>query len=372
MIIRDALYGDIEIYEEVVIELLSTYEFQRLRKIKQLGLTYFLFPTAEHTRYSHSVGVYHLSTKIVDVFEEKQGIKVDKNERLAFTIACLLHDIGHGAFSHTSEEVFKFHHEDYSIKIIEDENSDINKVLNKYCPDIISSISSFIKKDHENKMLVSAISSTVDIDRMDYLMRDSYFAGVVYGQFDVDRILKLIDVDNEQMVFLEKGVRTLEDFIMSRYHMFVQVYLNEKTIKYERVAIEILNRARELYDVGYLFKTKISVIEPFLKGEVSVSEYIAVQDYYLLELIDRFAKNEEDDMLRDLSKFFILQGHFKEEGDDFKYHLKTNAMNKTLYNESVLIKMENGDIKPLEEISPLVNFLKEGMKISVDEMDVYL
>lgn len=371
MIIRDALYGDIEIEHEVIIEILSTYEFQRLRKIKQLGLTYFLFPTAEHTRFSHSIGVYHLSTRIIDVLELKQKKKFSENEALAFKLACLLHDIGHGAFSHTSEEVFNLHHEEFSIKIILDETTDINKVLKKHCPEIIEDITYFIRKKHDNKVLVSAISSTIDIDRMDYLMRDSYFAGVVYGQFDVERIIKLIDVVDDKMVFLNKGIRTLEDFIMSRYHMFEQVYLNHKTIGYEKVAIEILNQVKDLYSSGYQFKTDISKLEPFINGLPTVQEYIQVQDYYLIEILDNFIKNESDEKLIYLCEFFLLQKPFVN-ADVATYKLTSSEIRKTLYNETVHILMESGEIKRLEDVSPLVKFLKNDLKIEAPEMDFYV
>ncbi len=371
MTIRDALYGDIEIEEEIVIKLLSTYEFQRLRKIKQLGLTYLLFPTAEHTRFSHSVGVYHLSTKVVKILEKKQGMQFDAKEKLAFNLACLLHDIGHGAFSHTSEEAFGLDHEDYSIAIIEDEHTDINKVLSTFSQELIDDITLFIKKQHHNKILVSAISSTIDIDRMDYLMRDSHFAGVVYGQFDVDRLIKLIDVEDDKMVFLEKGVRTLEDFIMARYHMFEQVYLNDKTIKYETLAIEILKRVKQLHEDNYRFKSNIKKLKPFLEGKPTVKEYVAVQDYYLLELINDFYYLEKDEYLSYLSEMFILQKPLKN-SEDYKYCLRTQKIKKTLYKETVYIKCKDGSIKALEDYSPLVNFLMNDMVIEVDEMDVYL
>ncbi len=371
MIIRDALYGDIDIKEQIIMDIISSYEFQRLRKVKQLGLTYLLFPSAEHTRFSHSVGVFHLASKVVDIIESKIGMQFDNDEKMAFVIACLLHDIGHGAFSHTSEEVFNLNHESYSIKIIEDKTTHINKILRAYNEDIIKQVTAFIKKKHDNKILVSAISSTIDIDRMDYLMRDSYFAGVVYGNFDVDRILTLIDIEDDQMVFLEKGVKTLEDFIMSRYYMFAQVYLNDKTIKYEAVAKAILKRAKKLYEEGYVFSCDIMRLVPFMSGKKpSVQDYILMHDLYLLELFDAF-RYEEDEELCYLAYAFILQTPFKDK-DTYEYKFKTDQINKVLYKETVKIKREDGSLVNLEDISPLVNFLKNDMLIKADAMDVYV
>lgn len=365
MVFRDALYGDIEITNDLIIELITTPEFQRLRKIKQLGLTYLIFPTAEHSRYSHSLGVYHLSKQIVDIVSSKRGMKFDKIEVLAFSISCLLHDIGHGPFSHTTEEVFHLNHEKYSIDIVCDKNTNINKILNNYNKELVDQIAAFINKTHENKVLVSAMSSTIDIDRMDYLMRDSHFAGVVYGKFDVTRILKLIDVHDEKIVFLEKGIRTLEDFILSRYHMFCQVYLNTKSIGYETLAKNILDYTRELYLSGYRFKTNISKLIPYLDGNTLVSDYLLLNDYSLLTILEDFSRIEKDQKLVSLSKSFVLQKPFDHEKiDGYEYYeFESLGYKKILYNETVYIKMETGEIKALEEVSPLIKFAKKSLKI---------
>ncbi len=371
MTIRDAIYGDIDIKEPVIKALISTYEFQRLRNIKQLGLTYFIFPTAEHTRYTHCIGVYHLSNQICDVLEKKANNKFNEGEKLAFYIASLLHDIGHGPFSHTAEEVFNLDHEEYSMLIIEDENTQINQVLKQYCPELIDDIIKFITKKHTNKVLVSAMGSTIDIDRMDYLMRDSYFAGVVYGNFDFQRLLNVIDIKNNQIVFHEKGIRTVEDFILARYQMFEQVYLNQKTIALEAVAKEILIHCRKLYQKNYEFKTDISKLIPLLKGHPTVQEYIQVQDYNLLIIFNDFMLFEDDKILQKLAEFFILQKDFTEQSTT-TYEIKTEDYDKILYYEPVLILKENGEVKKLEDVSKLINFMKNEMKILVKNKSYFV
>lgn len=374
MIIRDPLYGDMVIKDEVIKKLISTFEFQRLRKIKQLGLTYLIFPSAEHSRYTHSLGVYHLSIQITDLIAQKRGMLFDKDEMLAFQIACLLHDVGHGPFSHTTEEVFALDHEKYSVDIIKDKSTEINKVLSKECPHLINSIAAFIEKKHENKTLVSIISSTIDIDRMDYLMRDSHFAGVVYGKFDVMRMINIIDIVDDKIVFLEKGIRTLEDFILSRYHMFCQVYLNQKTIFYETLCKSILDHTRTLYNDGYRFKTNITKLVPYLKGEPKVSDYLQLNDLSLITIIDDFAILEKDEKLRKLARHFQLQKPFLCEKEPGKSYIEfsTNSYHKVLYSEVVTIKMGDGSIKRLEDVSPLINFAKNDLEIKMESKEFYI
>lgn len=210
MVIRDVLYGDINIEDEIIEKLIRTKEMQRLRGIKQLGLTYLVFPGAEHSRYTHSIGVYYLATQIVEVLEHKSGMKFDETEKKGLYVACLLHDLGHGPYSHASEYFFAYDHERMTIDIISSVDTQIHAILKdqKYYEDVIL----FIKKEHKNKLLNSIISSSIDADRMDYLVRDSYYCGVSYGRIDTQRLLKMIDVEDDQIVFLEKVFTQLKTF----------------------------------------------------------------------------------------------------------------------------------------------------------------
>lgn len=375
MNIRDAIHGDISIEEEVVKQLIETKEFQRLRNIKQLGLTYLAFPTTEHSRFMHSVGVYYLVTQLLDVLEAKTGQAFEVKERLALQIACLLHDLGHGPFSHTSEEFFGFNHEDYTIKIIEDKDTEVNKVLTNYGESIIEEVVSFIKKTHHNPVLNSILSGTIDVDRMDYLMRDSFFAGVSYGEIDIQRIFNVIDIKDNSIVFHEKGVKALEDIIISRYNMFSQVYLNKKALAYEVLVAEILGELRTLVDSQFKLPYSIEKVLPFFEGNISVKDYLLADDLVFLTLINDLANledNEQTNYVRFLSQAFVNKKIVFTKPDNPIYTNKTGNYVKKVYNESVLIYTTSHDIIKLEDASKLTEFLSGALTIQSPPMEFYI
>lgn len=375
MNIRDAIHGDISIEEEVIKQLIETKEFQRLRNIKQLGLTYLAFPTTEHSRFMHSVGVYYLVTQLLDVLEAKTGQAFEVKERLALQIACLLHDLGHGPFSHTSEEFFGFNHEDYTIKIIEDKDTEVNKVLTNYGESIIEEVVSFIKKTHHNPVLNSILSGTIDVDRMDYLMRDSYFAGVSYGEIDIQRIFNVIDIKDNSIVFHEKGVKALEDIIISRYNMFSQVYLNKKALAYEVLVAEILGELRTLVDSQFKLPYSIEKVLPFFDGNISVKDYLLADDLVFLTLINDLANledNEQTNYVRFLSQAFVNKKIVFTKPDNPIYTNKTGNYVKKVYNESVLIYTTSHDIIKLEDASKLIEFLSGALTIQSPPMEFYI
>lgn len=375
MNIRDAIHGDISIEEEVIKQLIETKEFQRLRNIKQLGLTYLAFPTTEHSRFMHSVGVYYLVTQLLDVLEAKTGQAFEVKERLALQIACLLHDLGHGPFSHTSEEFFGFNHEDYTIKIIEDKDTEVNKVLTNYGESIIEEVVSFIKKVHHNPVLNSILSGTIDVDRMDYLMRDSYFAGVSYGEIDIQRIFNVIDIKDNSIVFHEKGVKALEDIIISRYNMFSQVYLNKKALAYEVLVAEILGELRTLVDSQFKLPYSIEKVLPFFDGNISVKDYLLADDLVFLTLINDLANledNEQTNYVRFLSQAFVNKKIVFTKPDNPIYTNKTGNYVKKVYNESVLIYTTSHDIIKLEDASKLTEFLSGALTIQSPPMEFYI
>ena len=372
MVIRDVIHGDINIEEKIIVDLIETREFQRLKSIKQLGLSYMVFPTTEHSRYMHSIGTYHLGCIMISNLIKKENVNFNSKDIQALKIACLLHDLGHGAFSHTSEEFFQFHHEEYSVEMIINKETQINQILMRYDPEIIGVIVDFIEKNHKDQVLNSILSGTIDVDRMDYLMRDSYFAGVSYGEIDVDRILNVVDVKENKLVFLEKGIKTIEDLILSRYNMFMQVYLNKKAIAYEVLVKEILTRVRILKDAGYSFMTNLEKVIPFLENDISIIDYIKLDDSVLITMINDFSFNEKDKILKELSTAFVAKKIRFNKPDNFEYQFKTYLYDKKIYNESVLIYTKAGEIKPLEELSQITSFIKENLKINLDEIDFYI
>lgn len=368
MVIRDVLYGDINIDDEIIESLIRTKEMQRLRGIKQLGLTYLIFPGAEHSRYTHCIGVYHLATRIVEVLEQKSGMRFEQNEKRGLYVACLLHDLGHGPYSHASEYFFNYDHEQMTLEIITNENTQINNILKDQ--DCYQDVIKFIEKKHENKVLNSILSSSIDADRMDYLVRDSYYCGVSYGKFDLQRLLKIIDVEDDKIVFLEKGIHTIEDFLFSRYHMFNQVYLNDKSSGYELLVAEILKRIFELSEEGYKFKSDLSVLVNFYDtDEIDVRDFVELDDMKLYHIISEMRNREQDPKLFALCSAFL--DHEKLVIDNpaiCKYTWKMEKYTKKVYDgsEPILIKMKNGKIKKLEDVSQLVNLFKSNLKISVN------
>ncbi len=367
MVIRDVLYGDINIDDEVIESLIRTKEMQRLRGIKQLGLTYLIFPGAEHSRYTHSIGVYYLATQIVEVLEKKSGMRFDEYEKKALFAACLLHDLGHGPYSHASEYFFAYDHEQMTVDIIESETTQVNAVLKDQV--YYQDVTKFIRKEHPNKLLNSILSSSIDADRMDYLVRDSYYCGVSYGKFDLQRLLKIIDMEDDSIVFMEKGIHTIEDFLLSRYHMFTQVYLNDKSSGYELLVAEILKRISDLHEADYKFKTDLAALLNFYDSdEIEVSDFVELDDMRLYHIISELRNNESDEQLFSLCS--CLLDHEKlviDNKAECKYTWKMGNYTKKVYDgrEPILIKMKDGQVKRLEEVSPLVEMFKSNLKISV-------
>lgn len=367
MVIRDVLYGDIDIDDEIIESLIRTKEMQRLRGIKQLGLTYLIFPSAEHSRYTHSIGVYYLATQIVEVLEQKSGMRFDEYEKKGLFAACLLHDLGHGPYSHASEYFFAYDHEQMTVNIIEDSGTQVHNVLKdqKFYNDVIA----FVRKEHSNSLLNGILSSSIDADRMDYLVRDSYYCGVSYGNFDLQRLLKIVDVEDEKIVFLEKGIHTVEDFLLSRYHMFNQVYLNDKSSGYELLVSEILMRIAQLHENEYKFKTDLVALINFYDAEeIEVEDFVELDDMRLYHIISELRNNEEDpELFAKCTAFLDHEVLVIDNPEICKYTWRMENYSKKVYDgkDPVYIKMKDGKLKKLEQVSPLVEMFKNNLKIQV-------
>lgn len=396
MKIKDVIHGEIIITDEMIINLIHTKEFQRLRKIKQLGLTNLIFPSAEHTRFSHSLGVYHILKQILEKFKEKNKVFFTNLEERSLLVAGLLHDLGHGPLSHAAENFFGYSHEDYTVKIIVSENSQINEIL-KEEKELLENIVLFIQKKHSNKPLNSLLSSSLDADRMDYLVRDSYYTGAVYGKIELERIIDSFEYENDKIVVFEKMVHTLEDYILSRYHMFVQVYLNKKSIYYELLVKRILERVFLLFSQNYLFKNNISVFLDLAETNININDYTQINDYNFLNLISNLER-EDDHILKTLVQIFEKQILFSENktfpymnenlnsSDSLNILDKSNDLNKFdelskefLHIEKITKKVYNpkepiyvkkytsGEIVPIEEISDIFKFASEKLQIIIEQ-----
>ena len=277
-VFRDAIHNYIHVDQPVILELINSKEMQRLRRIKQLGGTHQVYQSAEHSRFCHSLGVYFIVRKMI--FNSDIGEYINDYDKLTVMCAALLHDIGHGPFSHCFERVFGLNHEDFTIKIINGD-SEVNHILENFDPGFSKKVSSIIEKKHPNKILIQMISSQLDADRMDYLLRDSYFTGTTYGHFDLYRILRVMKVVNNKIVYKYSGVQAIENYILARYHMYWQVYYHPTSRSYEQLLISIFRRVKDLYIKGYEFGD-IRYLMPFLEDRVDEVAYTKLDENIVL------------------------------------------------------------------------------------------
>jgi HD superfamily phosphohydrolase len=282
-IINDPVYGFINVPSELVFDLISHPYFQRLRYIKQLGMTHLVYPGALHTRFHHALGAMHLMGLAIEVLRSK-GHEITKEEEEGATIAILLHDIGHGPFSHALEHslVKKIKHEDISMLMMEHLNV-------KFEGRLTTAIHIFQGK-YPKKFLHQLISSQLDLDRMDYLNRDSFFTGVSEGVISFDRIIKMFNVADDHLVIEEKGIYSIEKFLIARRLMYWQVYLHKTVIAGEQLLVKILKRAKELSIKGeILFATP--ALQHFLRSDLSEKDFFETGIHLI-----QFARLDDQDI----------------------------------------------------------------------------
>jgi uncharacterized protein len=263
--INDPIYGFITLPNDLFYDIISHPYFQRLRFVKQLGLTDFVYPAALHTRFQHALGASHLMGKALDALRQK-GIEISTAEYQASQLAVLLHDIGHGPFSHALEEslLANIHHESISYLFMEKLNEETGGAL-----DLAIRI---FRNSYERKFFHQLVSSQLDIDRLDYLNRDSFFSGVQEGNIGVERILLMLNVHENELVVDEKGIYNIENFLNARRQMYWQVYLHKATVSAERMLVNIIRRARALIQAG----KQLPASQPltlFLSREISLAHF---------------------------------------------------------------------------------------------------
>lgn len=306
-VFKDPVHQYIRVTDQVIWDLIATREFQRLRRIKQLGTTYVTFHGAEHSRFNHSLGVYEIVRSIIKKFENYP--EWPKEERLLCLCAALLHDLGHGPFSHSFEKVFKLDHEDFTRRILLGE-TEVNQVLERVEIGFAKKVAQIIEKTYPNKLVTSLISSQIDADRMDYLLRDAYYTGVSYGQFDLERIKRVMRPTKEQVVIKSTGMHAVEDYIMSRYQMYWQVYFHPVTRSSEVILTKILKRVKQLYQMNYTFKLKPTHFISFFKENVKLDDYLKL-DEGIVSYYFQLWQEEEDSILSDLCERFMNRHLFK-------------------------------------------------------------
>jgi len=282
-IINDPVYGFISIQSDLIYELIQHPYFQRLRYIKQLGLSDLVYPGAQHTRFHHALGAMHLMGRVLKNLQGK-GVPITDLEAEAAQIAILLHDIGHGPLSHALEETLlqDIKHESLSYLFIKELNSQYNGAL--------SLAIQFFRNSYSRKFFHQLISSQLDIDRLDYLTRDSFYTGVMEGTIGVDRIIAMLTVHRDQLVVEEKGIYSIESFLNARRLMYWQVYLHKTALSAERMMVNIIRRAQYLLKAGEDLPAT-EALKNFLIKDYQLSDFNENSD-----LLDLFGQMDDNDI----------------------------------------------------------------------------
>ena len=344
---RDPVLGSIAFdwkHEPYIIELIDTPEFQRLRRIRQLGSTFLVFHGAEHSRFSHALGVAYLAKRMFSNLMEDPNLPKDlpmENIRKAVLAGALLHDVGHGPFSHLFERVFREKdHEKWGLDIIEDPDTKINSVLKKHT--LLDSVKQIFDKSYTPRFARDIISSQLDADRLDYLLRDSYMTGVAYGRYDLDWLLGVIELAKIPKnglglaINFKKGWHAAEQFLIGRYLMYQQVYFHKTIRAAERMVKLIFERLAENAKDGNFPHFCPEPLRQLLissRGRVDVKTYLRLDDELMLACFSLWSSDEkEEEILRDLCARLMRRDLFKTVAvdlDKIKDHIKyADSLNK--------------------------------------------
>ena len=380
-IINDPIYGFIHIPSSLVFDIIEHPYFQRLRRINQMGLSYLVFPGAKHTRFEHVLGCVFLMQKTVEMLRFK-GIQISEKEAEGLYIAILLHDIGHGPFSHAMEHsiVEGISHEEISLRFMQE----LNKVFNGKLDTAIA----IFQGTYPRKFMHQLISGQLDMDRADYLKRDSFYTGVAEGNINSERLISMLNVRNDELVVEEKGLYSVEKFLIARRLMYWQVYLHKTSVVAEQILIRLLNRAKELVQQGQEL-TMSTALAFFVKNKISKNNFSQ-------EVLEMFALLDDTDIIsamkewqfhpdvvlsklskmllnRDLLKIKVRLNDFEEqkikrlqklslakgvEEKDMKYFVFTGVMTNRAYNpgkEIIKILTKNGRVVDLTKTSEAIN-----------------
>lgn len=380
-IINDPIYGFIHIPSTLVFDIIEHPYFQRLRRINQMALSYLVFPGAKHTRFEHVLGCVFLMQKTVEMLRFK-GVQISDKEAEGLYIAILLHDIGHGPFSHAMEHsiVEGISHEEISLRFMQE----LNKVFNGKLETAIA----MFQGTYPRKFMHQLISSQLDMDRADYLKRDSFYTGVAEGNINSERLISMLNVRNDELVVEEKGLYSVEKFLIARRLMYWQVYLHKTSVAAEQILIRLLNRAKELVQQGQDL-TMSTALAFFVKNKIS-------KDNFSQEVLEMFARLDDTDIIsamkewqfhpdvvlskfskmllnRDLPKIKVRLNDFEEQKikrlqklslakgideKDMKYFVFIGVMTNRAYNpekEIIKILTKNGRVVELSKTSEAIN-----------------
>ncbi len=376
-IINDPVYGFITIDHPLLLNIISHTYYQRLRNIHQMAFAHLVYPGAVHSRLHHSLGAYHLICTAIQELKSK-GIEISAEEELGAKIAILLHDIGHGPFSHALEHelVQDTHHEEISLLLMQRLNQHFNGQL-QTAIDIFTG-------NYPRKFLHQLVSGQLDVDRMDYLNRDSFFTGVAEGVIGYDRIIKMLTVKDEDLVVEEKAIYSIEKFLLSRRLMYWQVYLHKTVVAAEKMLIMIFKRVRQLIKEGVVVQAATPALNRFLQQPVTrpemehlLDEFCCLDDHDVMATIKNWCRHS-DRVLSTLSKAIVdrkimhiqLQSqpfdeHFLQQQrsqmaaqlgitmEEAAYFVFWGEAGNTLYNpadENIRILYKNGRLKDISQV----------------------
>ncbi len=352
-IVNDPVYGFINIPYPILYDLIEHFYFQRLRRIQQLGLTNYVYPGANHTRFQHGLGAMYLMEQAIAVLRSK-GAEITEQEAEGVMIAILLHDIGHGPYSHTLENsiVSDVSHEQLSLLFM--------KELNRQFAGQLDIAIEIFQNRYPKHFLNQLISSQLDMDRLDYLRRDSFFTGVTEGTIGSDRIIKMLTVVNDELVVEEKGIYSIEKFLVARRLMYWQVYLHKTVISAENLLVNTLRRVKQLSALGEpVFATPYLAF--FLNPQLNISQYINSSDADQRKLLlDNFALLEDNDIM-------VSAKVWAEHPDRTLSILSRNLISRKLYK----IEIQYDEFKN-EQLSSHREQVKRELKISDADMDYFV
>jgi HD superfamily phosphohydrolase len=316
-IYRDPVHNIIPLRDDsaegkLMIRLIDTPEFQRLRRIKQLGLGLYTYQGAEHSRFTHSLGALHLMTRILDQLSDRY--QISDRDHAAARAAALLHDVGHGPFSHAMESVLGVHHEQLTMQAVLSAETELGQTLSSYSRELPGRVSSIIEGTFKPAALAQLVSSQLDVDRMDYLLRDSLMTGAKYGLYDLEWIINAlqIDEDGDRIYIAARGIYAVEEYLQARYYMFRQVYFHRSLRSAEAVLRSALRRALQLVEEGqHVWCAAGTSFEKILHRQMlTITEHLEMDDSDVIFHMKQWQRSS-DSVLSDLSQRFVGRRLFK-------------------------------------------------------------